>query len=540
MANIFKSPCDEAVVLAGPRVAPCSPAVGRWVLTTTILGSSMAFIDGTVVNVALPILQADLGATSAQTQWVVQAYALFLAALILVGGALGDRLGRKRVFLSGVALYALASLGCGLAPGIGPLIVAQALKGVGGALLVPGSLAIISAAFDEAQRGRAIGTWSGFTAITSALGPVLGGWLAETISWRAVFFINLPVAAVVLALTWQRVPESRDEEAVDTPLDWRGAVLVTLGMGAIIYGLTEAPRSGLFQPQVIGPVLLGVLLLVGFTRLEASLPWPMMPLGLFRSLTFGGANLLTLLLYGALGGALFFFPFNLIQVQGYSPTAAGAALLPFILVMFLLSRWSGGLVERYGARRPLILGPILVAGGFALFALPGIGGSYWTTFFPAVLGLGLGMALTVAPLTTTVMNSVPTHQAGVASGINNAVSRVAGLLGVALLAILISLLFDQALSKRVERLELPAEIEQAMYDQRVNLAAAQIPPQAGPELRVALERAVKEAYVAGFRGVMLAAAGLALASALIAGTMIAGKEIVTLPRSWRVDNLPTD
>lgn len=540
MANIFMSPCDEAVVLAGPKVAPCSPAVGRWVLTATILGSSIAFIDGTVVNVALPILQANLGATSMQTQWVVQSYALFLAALILVGGSLGDRLGRKRVFLSGVAVYAAASIWCGLAPDIWQLILAQAVKGAGGALLVPGSLAIISATFSEAQRGRAIGTWSGFTAITTALGPVLGGWLAEHISWRAVFFINLPLAVVVLVLTLWRVPESRDDEAADTPLDWRGAVLVTLGMGTIVYGLTEAARLGLFHPQVIVPVSFGVLLLLSFTWLESRVAAPMMPLGLFHSRTFSGANLLTLLLYSALGGALFFFPFNLIQVQGYSPTAAGAALLPFILVMFLLSRWSGGLVERYGARRPLILGPFVVAVGFALFAVPSIGGTYWTTFFPAVLGLGLGMAVTVAPLTTIVMNSVATHQAGVASGINNAISRVAGLLGVAVMAVLISLVFNQALVEHLDRFDLPADIRQAMIEQQVNLAAAQIPPEVAPELRAALEQAIKEAYVAGFRGVMLAVAGLALASAIIAWAMIAGKKGVNESGAWVLDDLSAD
>jgi predicted MFS family arabinose efflux permease len=255
----------------------------------------------------------------------------------------------------------------------------------------------------------------------------------------------------------------------------------------------------------------------------------MMPLGLFRSRTFSGTNLLTLLLYSALGGVLFFLPFNLIQVQGYSPTAAGAALLPFIVVVFLLSRWSGGLVERYGARRPLTLGPVVVAVGFALFAVPGVGGTYWTTFFPAILGLGLGMTLTVAPLTTTVMNSIPTPQAGIASGVNNAVSRVAGLLGIAVMAILIAWLFDQALAKRLDRLDLPAGIQQAMNEQRVNLAAAQIPPEAGPELQAALEQAVKAAYVAGFRGVMLAAAGLALASAMIAWAMIGGKESESTP-----------
>lgn len=527
MANIFKPPCDEAVVLSGPQIRSCGPGVGRWVLAATILGSSMAFIDGTVINVALPVLQESLDASGVQVQWVVQSYALLLSALILVGGSLGDRLGRKRVFLIGVALFAAASIWCGLAPNISQLIIAQAVKGVGGALLVPGSLAIISASFDESQRGRAIGTWSSFTAITTALGPVLGGWLVEHVSWRAVFFINIPLALAVIALAIWRVPESRDDQVSGGSLDWPGALLATLGMGGIIYGLTESSRLGVGQPQVFGPTILGVILLLLFVWWETRAAAPMMPLEIFNSRTFSGANILTLLLYSALSGVLFFFPFNLIQVQGYSATAAGAAFLPFILIVFLLSRWSGGLVERFGAKWPLMIGPIIVAAGFALFAVPGIGGRYWTTFFPAVVVLGFGMALSVAPLTTAVMNSVKTHQAGVASGINNAASRVAGLLGIAVLGILMTYSFNKALDGHLAPLDLSPQVQQLVAEQRSNMAGARIPPEVDRDTRAALDQAIKESYLAGFRGVMLAAAGLALLSVASTWLMIEGKKVTT-------------
>jgi EmrB/QacA subfamily drug resistance transporter len=484
----------------------------------------MAFIDGTVVNVALPVIQSDLQATVTQVQWVVQAYALFLAALILVGGSMGDHLGRRKVFMAGVIVFTLASVWCGLAPNVNQLIIAQSIKGVGGAMLIPGSLAIISATFSQEQRGRAIGTWSGFTAMTMALGPVLGGWLVENVSWRAVFFVNVPLAVATLVLTMWHVPESRDEEVVNERLDWGGTLLATLGIGGLVYGLTESARLGFQNPWLLLSIGLGLVFLIAFVWLESRLKSPMMPLGLFRSANFSGSNLMTLLLYSALSGALFFFPFNLIQVQGYSPTAAGAAMLPFILILFLLSRWSGGLVERFGAKRPLVLGPVIAALGFALFAWPGVGGAYWTTFFPAVVVLGLGMALSVAPLTTTVMNSVETHQAGVASGVNNAVSRLASLLGVAVLGIIMTITFNLTLDRQLTPLELSGETRQAIDAQRENLAAAQIPPGVGSETQAALDRAISLAYVSGFRRVMLVAAALALASALSAWSMIEGKK----------------
>ncbi len=493
-------------------VEGCSPYVGRWVLAATILGSSMAFIDGTVVNVALPALQRDLDATASAVQWVVESYALFLAALILVGGSLGDRFGRRRVFALGVMLFAAASVWCGLAPDVNQLIVARAVQGVGGALLVPGSLAIISASFVDEQRGRAIGTWSGFTAITSALGPVLGGWLVDQASWRWVFFINVPMAAVVLVIVRARVPESRDENAGNS-LDWLGAALATVGLGGLVFGLIEAAARGWGDPLVLTALVVGVAALAGFVVVEARGRAPMMPLGLFRSRTFGGANLLTLLLYAALGGALYFVPFNLIQVRGYSATEAGAALLPMILILFGLSRWAGGLVPHFGAKLPLVIGPLIAGAGFALFAMPGTGGSYWATFFPAVVVLGIGMTITVAPLTTTVMGAVEERHSGLASGINNAVARAGGLLAIAVFGIVVASAFDRTLADRLDGIGLQPGPRRAIEDQRDQLAVAEPPAGLDAAAAADVERAIDEAYVAGFRVVMLAAAGMAVASA---------------------------
>jgi EmrB/QacA subfamily drug resistance transporter len=493
------------------------------VLAATILGSSMAFIDGTVVNVALPALQAGLNASVVDVQWVVEAYALFLAALLLTGGSLGDRYGRRRVFCLGVVLFAVASIWCGLAPDVRQLTYARAVQGMGGALLVPGSLAIISASFGEESRGQAIGTWSGFTAITTALGPVMGGWLVEHVSWRAVFFINVPLAAIVLALALRYVPESRDEDQ-QGGLDWLGAAFATIALGAIVYGLIESSRLGFGNPLVIVALVGGGVALVIFVLVEKRRPNPMLPLSLFLSKNFRGANLLTLFLYMALGGVLFFFPMNLIQVQGYTATDAGAAILPFILSMFLLSRWSGGLVKRYGAKLPLMVGPAVAALGFVLFMLPGVGGSYWRTFFPAVLVLGLGMALSVAPLTTTVMNAVGKNRAGIASGINNAVSRTAGLLAVAALGLVMLHTFNSGLDRRVSRLALAPETRRALDQERGKLAGARVPDNLDPGMRATLKRVIDESFVSGFRRVMMVAVVLALLSSVVAWELIQGKE----------------
>jgi EmrB/QacA subfamily drug resistance transporter len=493
------------------------------VLAATILGSSIIFIDTTVVNVALPVLQREMGTDIAGAQWVVEAYALMLSALILVGGSLGDRWGRKRVFSIGLLLFAIASAGCGLAQTNAQLIIARAAQGVGAALLVPGSLAIISASFSKEDRGRAIGTWSGFTAISAGVGPVLGGWLIENASWRWIFFINLPLAILVLALTWWRVPESRDENAGER-VDVTGAVTATLGLGGVVYGLIESGTRGFKDARVVLSLLLGATLLLLFIFIEKRRGLrAMMPLALFRSRTFSGANLLTLFLYGALSGLMFFLPFNLIQVQGYSATGAGAALLPFVLTMFLLSRWAGGLVQRYGSRLPLVLGPIIAALGLSLFMLPGAGiGSYWTSFFPAVVLMSLGMAVSVAPLTTTVMGAVEERHAGIASGINNAVSRTAGLVSIAVLGIVMTGVFARSFDARLQSLPLADETRAGLRAQTNRLATIAIPESLTGETRQAVRRAVEESFISGFRVVILVAAILALMSAFFSWLLISG------------------
>jgi EmrB/QacA subfamily drug resistance transporter len=523
MLGNTRQPCDEAVVLSQPDVTDCGPATGPWVLAAAILGSSITFIDGTVVNVALPVLQRELSASVAEAQWIVESYALMLAALILVGGSLGDRLGRRRVFSAGVLLFALASVWCGLAPNLGHLLVARGVQGVGAALLVPGSLALISANFGKERRGQAIGTWSGFTAIAAGIGPVLGGWLVERFSWRWIFFMNLPLAAAVLLIAWRRVPESRDQQ-MKGPVDWQGATLATIGLGGIVFSLIESNARALTSPLVMASFTIGVAALAGFVYAEARHEEPMMPLGLFRSPTFAGANLLTLFLYAALGGLLFFLPFDLIQVQGYTATAAGAALLPFVLTMFLLSRWAGGLVERYGSKPPLVVGPVLAAAGFVLFAVPGAeAGSYWTSFFPAVMVMSVGMAMSVAPLTTTVMGAVEERHAGVASGINNAVSRIASLLAVAVFGVLMLNAFNSSLAEHLQALPVSSEARTQLLQQSDELVNLKLPDSITAETQAAIRRAIRESFVAGFRLVAYLAAALAGASALASWLLISGK-----------------
>ncbi len=518
MSTLIRLPCDEALIRARSAAIPCSKSSGRWILGATILGSSMAFIDGTVVNIALPALQQALNASVVDVQWVIEAYSLLLSALLLAGGSLGDQFGRRRIFILGIALFALASAGCGLAQTIRQLITARALQGIGAALLVPGSLAIISSSFAVEDRGRAIGTWSGFSAITAAVGPVLGGWLIEHVSWRAVFFINVPLALLVILISLWRVPESASEEGARP--DWWGGLLAALGLGSLVYGLIESSRLGFTHLSIEIALGAAALFIVLFLIIEARSSHPMLPLELFRSRSFAGANLLTLLLYGALSGALFFLPLNLIQVQRYSPTAAGAALLPFILIIFLLSRWSGGLVATVGAPLPLVTGPFIAAVGFALFLRSDVGGSYWTTFFPAVVVLGLGMAVSVAPLTTTVMNSVPQSRVGVASGINNAVSRTAGLLAIAIFGIIMLQEFNQALDHRLPSLRLTPIARRELAQQRDKLAGAELPRKMDANTRELLRHAIDDSFVKGFRVVMVLSVVLALGSAVSALILI--------------------
>ena len=472
----------------------------------------MAFIDGTVVNVALPALQNALHASIADVQWVVESYALLLAALLLVGGSLGDTFGRRKIYVVGVTIFAAASTWCGLARNIDMLIWARSIQGLGAALLVPGSLALITASFPESTRGEAIGTWSGFSAMTAAIGPVIGGWLIEHSTWRWVFFLNLPLALTVILLA-TKVPESRNDNA-SRQLDWLGALLVTLGLGGVTYALIEWPaRSHHGTSAVVAVAVLGISALTAFVAVEHWSSAPMVSLKLFRSRNFTGANLLTLFLYASLGGLMFFFPMDLIQIQHYTATQAGAAFLPFIAIMFGLSRWAGGLVAHYGSRLPLTVGPLVVACGFALFAVVPQNGSYWTAFFPAVVTMGLGMTISVAPLTTTVMNAVPESESGLASGINNAVSRLAALLAVAVFGAILVTVFNHSLDRQLAQLELSPNVRAQVDAARPQLAAARNPDSA-------IQHAIVESFLKGYRTVIWLATSLAALSAVAAWLLI--------------------
>jgi len=487
----------------------------------------MAFIDSTVVNVALPALQSNLHATMVDVQWVIESYGLFLSALILVGGALGDSLGRRKMFLLGVLGFAVASAGCGFSSNIKSLLVWRSVQGIAAAFLVPGSLAIISSSFDEKSRGKAIGTWAGFTTITTAFGPVLGGWLVEHASWHWIFFLNIPLAALVLVISFWHVPESRSSHPGS--VDWLGASIATFGLAGLVYGFLESAILGWTHPRVVGTLIFGVGSLATFIFVEKRVKTPMVPLKLFRSGSFSGANLVTLFLYAALGIFFFLFPLNLIQIQKYSATATGAAALPMILLMFLLSRWSGGLINRYGPKIPLIVGPLIAALAFLPFAVPDVRARYWTAFFPAFVVLGLGMAISVAPLTTVVMNSVEQERAGTASGINNAVARVASVLAVAVLGAVMAAAFAHSLRHSLDGLHLNAGVVQQLESNVAKLGSLVAPSGIDSQTATTIRSAIAESFIFGFRLIMLLCAGLAIASAAVAWRKIPAESAARVP-----------
>ena len=424
---------SEAQVAASqPAGLRYSSGPGRWVLLATVLGSAMASIDATVVGIALPAIGHDFNSSLATLQWVVTAYTLTLAGLLLFAGALGDKYGRKRIFVFGVVWFAVASVLCGIAPDSPFLIAARAVQGIGAALLTPGSLAIIEASFAPEDRGRAIGAWSGLSGVGSAIGPFLGGWLIQAVSWRLIFFINLPLAVLVVAVSMRHVPESRDPAATG-PVDIVGGALVTAGLVGLTYGLIEGPTIGWMKPTPLIALIGGCVLLAAFVWWEHRSPAPMMPLSLFASVQFSAANVVTFAVYGALGGALFLLPIQLIQVSGYTPLQAGISLLPITLIMLALSARSGALAARIGPRLQMTVGPLVIAAGLALFVRIGHGGNYVTEVLPAMLVFGLGLAINVAPLTATVLAAVPAEHAGMASAVNNDVARAASLIAVAVL-----------------------------------------------------------------------------------------------------------
>lgn len=482
----------------------------------------MAFIDYSAANVALPVLQKDLDATMAQSQWVVEIYILFVASLILVGGSMGDFFGRRKIFALGIVLFACASLLCGVAPNVQFLILARAFQGIGGALLIPGSLALLRASFPETESGRAIGTWSGFSALTSVIGPWLGGFLIQHFSWRWIFYINLPIAVITLAILHFKVDESRSDTGARR-LDYTGALLDVVGLGLVVYALIEAGHSGLGDFTARWTFVAGLAVLALFVLHERRTPQPMMPLHLFASRTFTGVNLLTLLLYGALFGVMFYTQFLLLQVQGYSPLQAGAFFSPFAVIMFFFSRHAGRLGDRTGPRLPLTIGPLLTALSILMYARAERESSYWTVYLPAILVQAAGMTLVVAPLTSTAMNSVAERYAGVASGVNNAISRAGGLLAIALLGIVLQFGFNAELDRRLADFDLSPELRAALDRERPELAAAEIPAGPGAAERRALKIAVHESFLTGYRHMLYVCAALTCAGALLAFVLVEKK-----------------
>lgn len=515
MPDVVKNTARESAVGEAPGVTFVSKSTGRWVLLVAIIGSGMAFIDSTAMNVVVPVLQQELNATIPQVQWVMEAYALFMSSLMLLGGALGDRFGRKRIFALGVVIFTAASAWCGLAPNTSQLIVARAFQGVGGALLVPGSLAIITVSFSEKHRGRAIGTWSAFTAITTALGPILGGWLAQNISWRLVFFINLPLALIVLGALFWRIPESKKENGTGG-LDILGSLFATLSLGCLVFGLIDSANIGFGHPKVIVPLVASGLFFIAFIMYEWRTVSPMMPLSLFRSKTFSGANLISFLYWAAWSSAVFFIPFNLIQLQGYSAAGVGVAFAPLIAALFLFSRWAGGTVVKHGAKPAIMVGTILASIGFYLFTLPGVGGTYWTTVFPAITVLGVGMAIIISPLTTAVMSSVDIEESGVASGVNNTVGRIAGLISIAVMGVFALSTFNANLDRDLDSLEITQETREYIDSQRIKYLLIEIPENVDPETREAIRSSIDNSFLASYRLVMMISAALVLIGTAVA------------------------
>lgn len=520
-------PCEEAAARAAPETPGCASHAKPWVLTATVLASSVVFLEATVINVALPGIQQALGTSVATMQWIASVYTLALAALTLVGGALGDRLGRRRLLAVGLSLFTLASLAAGLAPNGVALIVARALQGLGAALVAPNSLAHLSASFPRAERGHALGIWSAAAALTGGAAPLFGGWLVDSVSWRAVFLFCVPLTLAALLVVVTRVPESRAPRR-GFRLDTLGAVLAALAFATITAGLIDAAGHS-DSVRVWGLLPTGLALLAAFIWWESHSAAPMMPPALFRSRAFSAANLLTLLLYFAVSGTFFLLPFMLVRAYGYSATLTGAVFLPFALIMGVLSSWAGGLIDRWGAKRPLVLGPLVVAAGLTLFGRPLGDGDYWTTFAPPMALLGLGMALTAAPLTTVVMSAVDADKAGIASGINNTIARLAALLAVAVAGLVALSVFGSALRERVTAVNAPPAVTQALLAETRDLGDARVPPEAGPAAP-ALAAAVRAALVDAFHAVALLSAVLALGAAGCAALGIDARAVAVAPR----------
>ena len=496
-------------------------STGRWIMASVILASAMAFIDGTALNVALPSLQKDLNATGADLFWILNSYLLMLAALILTGGSLGDKLGRKKIFMTGIAVFILGSASCGLAPTVPYLIGFRAVQGLGGALMIPGSLAIITSSFEK-ERGKAIGTWSAVTTLVTVGGPILGGALADAGLWRLIFFINVPIGIASIIILWLKVPESSDEQS-DHSIDYYGSIAIISGLALLTYGFLKIPGAGFNNRQVYFSVSAGIISLIFFILIEKKSRHPMMPLQLFKNKTFTGANLLTFFLYAGLFAGMLFLTLNMIQIQGYSQLQAGLTLLPFTILIILISRWSGSLSDKYGPRWFLIGGPLLVSIGLLMLSfVKNTNGpsDFWVTYFPGIFIFGLGMSFTVTPLTSTVMGALPDHYSGTASGINNAVSRISNVFTNAIVGALAILFFNGYLSSEVTHISLEEKVKIRVIQQAGNLGDAKVPLDVPDEYKKEVAYLYKEGFIKSYTQVMQISAAMAFVGALMAFVLI--------------------
>jgi EmrB/QacA subfamily drug resistance transporter len=493
-------------------------SAGKWIMVSAILASAMAFIDGTALNVVLPSLQQSLNASGADLFWILNAYLLMLAALILIGGSLGDQLGRKKIFMIGIFIFIAGSAASGFAGSVTLLILFRIIQGVGGALMIPGSLSLISASIDEKERGKSIGTWSAVTTMVTIGGPILGGALGDAGLWRYIFFINIPIGLIALLILTFKVKESRDEDS-NRSIDYPGAITIALGLAMLTFGFLRVPAIGWGNWQVYMAIAMGILLLAAFIIIEVKTKHPMMPLQLFSDLTFSGANLLTLFLYAGLGAGMLFLSLNLVQVQGYDQLQSGLTFLPFTIMMITVARFAGALSDKYGPRFLLIGGPATAALGLLILSfVKQTNGphEYWTTFFPGVLVLGLGMSFTVAPLTTAVMGSVSDHFSGTASGVNNAVSRIANVFANAIFGALAVLLFSGALQQELKQMPLKPKDKQAVMASAVNLGNARVPKGIDQSHKAIVTKAFHQSFINTYAMILRIASGLAFLGALMA------------------------
>lgn len=499
-----------------PTVALHSTA-GKWIMVSTILASSMAFIDATALNVVLPALQKSLEASGADLFWILNAYLLMLASLILIGGSLGDKLGRKRIFMAGIFIFICGSAACGVSPGVTYLIIFRIIQGIGGALMIPGSLSLISSSINPNERGKAIGTWSAFTTLVTLGGPILGGALADAGLWRYIFFINIPLGIIALIMLWFKVSETKDEGA-EHALDFPGAIAIAFGLALVTFGFLRVPAVGWQNWQAYGSLGVGFLLLIAFIVIEKKSKHPMMPLTLFSNPTFTGANLLTLFLYAGLGAGMLFLSLDMVQVQGYSQFQSGLTFLPFTIMMITLARIAGGLADKFGPRLLLICGPAAAGAGLLILSfIKQTNGphDYWTSFFPGVIVFGLGMSFTVAPLTAAVMGSVSDHFSGTASGVNNAMSRIAGVFANAIFGALAVLFFTGALQQQLTNVKLDTNNKQQIIAQAANLGNAKIPNNIAPNEKQAIEKAYHESFINAYSKIMKISAGLGFLGGLM-------------------------